>query len=164
MRKSWDSKWLEIAASIAEMSTCTRRDVGCVVVDENNHLAAIGCNGVAPGQPHCRSDRVNEPVDLAVTCLGASALSGTGLDSCAATHAEQNALLRCANIFSLAACFTTVSPCVSCTKLLLSTSIRRIVFLEEYAQPAAKILWEASVYTQRSTGRRFQRTWEKYVL
>lgn len=164
MRKSWDTKWLEMAKSIAEMSTCARRDVGCVIVDENNHLAAMGYNGVAPGQLHCRADRVKNAYDGYVQCEGVGAPSGTNLDSCRATHAEQNALLRCGTIYTLATCYLTVSPCLSCIKLLMGTSVRRIVFLQEYAHQQARILWTTSVYTQHTTGRQFQRTWELKAL
>lgn len=77
--------------------------------------------------------------------------SGQGLEMCEALHAEQNALLQCRDVFTIDTAYVTASPCVTCTKLLMNTSCQRIVFLDEYPQPAAKDLW-------RSIGR----PWEKY--
>lgn len=165
MRKSWDQKWLEIAASIAEMSTCSRRDVGCVLVDHYNKLTAMGFNGVPPNFEHCRPDRaIYETGEKIITCTAASAPSGFNLEGCLATHAEQNALMHCSDIQSLKTCYTTASPCVVCVKMLLATSIERIVFLEDYPHAAAKDLWTRMPYRDKKTGRCLARTWEKFVL
>lgn len=75
------------------------------------------------------------------SCAGAQSPSGTNLDGCQAIHAEQNALLQCKDIYDIHTCYTTASPCVTCVKLLMNTSCQRIVFAEEYPQPAAKELW-----------------------
>lgn len=66
------------------------------------------------------------------SCPGSCAPSGTNLDGCEAIHAEQNALLQCAE----------VQDVVTCTKLLLNTGCRRIAFSQPYAHDeAARTLW-----------------------
>jgi dCMP deaminase len=165
MRKSWDQKWLEIATSISEMSTCSRRDVGCVLVDHYNKLSAIGFNGVPPGFPHCRPDRsLYEIGDEIVTCSAATAPSGSSLESCLATHAEQNALIQCRDVYSLKACYTTASPCIVCVKMLLASSVVRIVYRDEYPHPAARDQWLRHPYYDKKTGTWTARTWEKLDL
>ena len=133
-RLTRDEWGLEMAKTVSMRATCLRRSVGCVLTDQKGHILATGFNGVARGLPHC-----NE----AHPCVGACAPSGTQLDACDAIHAEQNALLQCGDVERVSTCYVTVSPCVTCVKLLLNTSCQRIVFIERYAHDeAANRLWE----------------------
>lgn len=74
-------------------------------------------------------------------CLGAGAASGTQLDACEAIHAEQNAIAKCRDTWAIYTCYVTVSPCVSCVKMLMNTSCMRIVFREPYVHQQARDLW-----------------------
>lgn len=130
-RPSRDATMMRIAQTIAQRSTCVRRQVGCVMTDKHGRVVSMGHNGVAMGQPHC----TNHP------CPGAKLASGTGLDTCQALHAEQNALLFSPDVMKIHTCYVTASPCTSCVKLLLNTSCTRIVFLERYPHSEAKKLW-----------------------
>jgi dCMP deaminase len=69
---------------------------------------------------------------------------GKGLDVCRAIHAEQNALLQCPDVYTIEKAYVTTSPCITCTKLLLNTSCKEIIFLEDYPGEEAKRLWEMS--------------------
>lgn len=154
MRPSRDEWALQLALLTARRATCCRRSVGCVLLNARGHVIATGYNGVAAGQKHCNevtSQYIdNVPMgELPVVvygnaCEGANSPSGTNLDACAAIHAEQNALLQCGDVYAIDTCYVTASPCVTCTKLLLNTGCRRIVFVEEYPQPAARVLWTSS--------------------
>ena len=135
-RPSWDLNFLTKAKQIAEMGTCARRQVGCILVDEHNVELASGFNGTPPGWPHCRY-----PILAADVCEGAYARSGTNLDACLANHAEINALIKCPDVTKIRTVYTTTSPCVSCVKAILCTYASRIVFSDEYSQPYAKLLW-----------------------
>jgi dCMP deaminase len=87
---------------------------------------------------------------------GASAASGQSLDACEAIHAEQNALLQCRDAWDIDTCYVSASPCVTCTKLLLNTSCRRIVFREVYPHSQAQELWSrrpGNVWLQLPEGR-----------
>ena len=126
-----DEYFVEMAKLVARRATCARRKVGCVLVNEHDHVMATGYNGVASGLPHC----------LDTPCPGAGQPSGQGLHLCQAIHAEQNALMQCRNINEIATCYTVSSPCIHCLRLLLNTTCRRIVFAEEYPHPEAAQLW-----------------------
>lgn len=128
------SEWgLSLAKVVATRATCSRRKVGCVLLDITGHVLATGYNGPPRGMPHCTHEN---------PCAGADAPSGTGLELCEAVHAEQNALLQCRDPELIHMCCVTVSPCITCTKLLLNTGCKRIVFLEPYAHDdTAKELW-----------------------
>jgi dCMP deaminase len=155
-RPSWDQHFLNIAKECATMGTCSRRQVGCVLVDERKNILSTGFNGVPPKWDHCR-DNEN------AKCPGANAPSGTSLDSCWANHAEQNALAHCTDRMRIHTCYTTTSCCVTCVKELLHTSCCRIVFLEEYSQPEAKLLWTKTslLLPTRSGMIADHRTWEQ---
>ena len=53
MRLEIDEYFLNMAKLAALRSTCKRRQVGCILVDSNNHVAATGYNGVPKGFKHC---------------------------------------------------------------------------------------------------------------
>lgn len=160
MRPSQTDYFLSMAQLVSTRSTCLRRAVGCVLVNGRGHVIATGYNGNAAGQRHCNemkltgadytSEGVVQPKSGEVSmrplrmietyphaCAGATAPSGTQLESCEAIHAEQNALLQCRDVFSIVTCYVTHSPCITCVKLLLNTSCQRIIFRERYAHDAA---------------------------
>lgn len=144
MRPSTDEWALQLALTTSLRSTCLRRRVGCVLINARGHILSTGYNGVAAGRPHCNEHDIFDPVGYPHSCKGAHAQSGLDLNSCQAIHAEQNALLQCRDIYDIETCYVTASPCITCTKLLLNTGCKRIVFIEEYPHPEAKDLWTSA--------------------
>lgn len=134
-RLSKDDYFLQMAYLVGERSTCRRRKVGCVLVDSSNHVVATGYNGVPTHFPHC----LDEP------CEGASAPSGYVLEKCLAVHAEQNAFLQLRSDDNLTA-YLTVTPCITCAKMIANSKVSRIVAHEPYVQSVAtKILEKANI-------------------
>lgn len=133
-RPTKDEWLLGIARVTATRSTCDRKAVGCVLTDEFGHILSTGYNGAAAGLPHCnhKGDR-------------------NGREYCEAVHAEQNALLQCPDIYRIDTCYVTLSPCPVCCRLLLNTSCRRIVFIEEYSDISPRDIWTTA-----------GRVWEQY--
>lgn len=130
-----DKYFLQMAKLVAQRSTCRRRQVGCVLVDSDNHVVATGYNGVPTKFPHC----------LDIPCEGATAPSGESLDKCLAVHAEQNALLQLRSNDWLTA-YLTVTPCITCSKMLANSRVKRIVANCEYTQSlAVEILARANI-------------------
>lgn len=158
-RPSWDLHFLNIAMEVSRMSTCARRQVGCVVVDENRIMLSTGFNGVPPKFEHCRDNPGHE-------CPGANSPSGTNLDGCWAQHAETNALLHCPDIFRIHTVYCTSAPCINCVKSLLCTRARRIVFIESYPHVESKVLWTKMPVILTRPGWRdevLHRTWEQIL-
>lgn len=162
MRPSRDEYFISIAALVSTRATCFRRSVGCVLVNERGHVLSTGYNGRAKGEKHCNQSTgfnflygngidSSKPLTGQDTgreliygnvCEGARAESSTKLDACEAIHAEQNALLQCKDVWEIDTCYCTASPCITCVKLLMNTSCKRIVFIEPYAHDGpAKKLW-----------------------
>lgn len=123
--------WLLVANTIAARGTCKRRRVGCVLTDDQGYVLSTGFNGVGPDQPHC----IDQP------CAGSVYPTGQGLGECEAIHAEQNALITCADVRKVAFIYTTVAPCKHCTKMLLRTSAQSLYFIDDYEQ-SGRELWE----------------------
>lgn len=141
MRLEIDDYFLKMAQLASLRSTCRRRQVGCVLVDSDNHVAATGYNGVPSGFIHC----------LDSPCTGADAQSGTRLDECKAVHAEMNALLQLRSTDTLTA-YLTVTPCFNCAKVLANSNVKRIVASVWYPQTEVKeILEEANIIVDIKT-------------
>lgn len=147
-----DEIGLRLAETWALRGTCARRQVGCVLFDQDGVEIGAGYNGPAAGEPHCTD----------VPCPGAGCASGTGLELCEAIHAEANALLKCPDVRYIETAYVTHSPCLHCVKLLKNTGCRRIVFRTPYAHDAAsRELWTRGIvwvrtgpYTRVNTGNR----------
>lgn len=129
MRPTLDDTYMAVAKAFSERSTCSRRKVGAVITG-NGYILSSGYNGSFAGSPHC----------IDIPCQGANLPSGTGLDTCLAAHAEQNAIARLRNADEADTLYCTTAPCISCTKLILCTGIRRIVADSDYAA-SGKELW-----------------------
>jgi dCMP deaminase len=139
-RPTLDQTYMDIARAFAKRATCSRRQVGAVVTG-NGYILSSGYNGSFPGSQHC----IDEP------CPGATLPSGTGLDLCKSAHAEQNAIARLKDVDTADTLYCTTAPCISCTKLVLCTPIKRIVADQDYIS-SGKDLWLSS-----------GRVWSNYV-
>lgn len=122
-REHFDHYMCRIMDVVATRATCPRRQVGCVIINANKHIIATGYNGVPPKYPHC----TEEP------CGGQHMKSGTGLQTCMATHAEQNALMQCKDIHDIHTIYVSTTPCPTCAKLIAGTSCKRVVCRVPYS-------------------------------
>ena len=132
-RPSLDEVWMSIAYVMSARSTCARRMVGAVIVDNNNYILSTGYNGQPSGFDHC----IDKP------CPGTSCKSGHGLELCEALHAEQNAIARLKEPFNAKAIYCTTAPCIACTKLILATSIENVYASEDYVGSGSELFKKA---------------------
>lgn len=124
-RPDWDGYFSFIAYAVSQRGSCPRRKVGAVFTDAHRDIVATGYNGRAAGLPECEG--------FNTSCPAVREKSGSGLLGCEAIHAEMNALARCKDIHKVDTIYLTCSPCTHCVSVLLSTSAKRIVFSELYA-------------------------------
>ena len=118
---------MNMAELAAKRSTCIRRQVGAVLV-RDNQILSTGYNGAPKGLPNC--------CDLG-SCLREELKipSGERHELCRAVHAENNAITQCAvNGTSCkgATLYVTDSPCIMCTKQIINAGIVRIVAKKIY--------------------------------
>ncbi len=127
VRPDWDTYFMDMAKLAARRSSCLRRAVGAVLV-KDRRLLATGYNGVPSGVTHCDvtgclRERLNVP-------------SGERHELCRGLHAEQNAIIQAAfHGVSIrdAVLYCTNLPCIICAKMLINAGVRRVVYLEGYA-------------------------------
>ena len=140
MRPTWDEYFMNLLDVIQTRSTCLRRQVAAVIV-KDKQIISTGYNGSPRGIKHC--DEVGclrEKMDIP---------SGERHELCRGTHAEQNAIIQ-ASLHGVsiegADIYITCSPCVLCTKMLINSGIKRIVYKGDYPDKLAlEMLNEAGV-------------------
>ena len=115
-RKSWDTYFMEIADRVKDRSTCSRRQVGALVV-KDKRIKGTGYNGSPPGLPHC-------------TEVGCYEVNGR----CKKTiHAEINAILECTpDERAGATIYITDQPCFECAKVIIASGITRVLYRNSY--------------------------------
>ncbi len=126
-RPSWDAYFMEIAKVISSRSNCMRRHVAAVVV-KDNHILSSGYNGTPRGVKNC----------FAGGCprCGRTKKSGDHLEECLCVHAEQNAICQAAlygHALEGATIYITLSPCLTCAKLIINSGIKEVVYDGDYA-------------------------------
>ena len=132
-RISWEQYFIAQAKLVALRSTCTRLNVGAVIVRENRIIAS-GYNGSVQDGAHC----VDE---------GCYMIDG----HCVRTvHAEANALLQCAK-FGVATneteMYVTHFPCIQCCKQIIQAGIQKVYYENDYRNHdlAIQLFKEANV-------------------
>jgi dCMP deaminase len=138
-RPDKDTYFLQMAKLVSTRATCLRRAVGAIAVSARGHVLATGYNGVPSGFPHCNQHDPFHETGYPHACAGANAASGTALDTCNALHAEQSLLLQCKDVYEIDTVYCTTEPCVTCTKLLMNTSCRRVLFIDAYPSGGREI-------------------------
>ena len=126
-RPSWDEYFMEIATVVSKRSNCMRRSVGAVVM-KDNHILSTGYNGTPRGVKNCFAGGCPR-------CAGTTK-SGAHLEECLCTHAEQNAICQAAyygNSIAGGTIYITISPCLTCAKLIINSGIKEVVYGGDYA-------------------------------
>lgn len=140
-RPSWNEYFMEIAEVTAKRSNCSRRHVAAVIV-KDNHILSTGYNGTPSGLKNCFEGGCPR-------CAG-KVESGKGLDECLCVHAEQNAICQAARngaAIDGSTIYVTISPCLTCAKLIISSGIKEVVYGGDYAflDIVSKIFKEAKI-------------------
>ena len=144
-RPTWDEYFMEMAELTAKRSTCSRRQVGAVIV-RDNRAVATGYNGAPRGLAHCgeKGGCLRQQLNIP---------SGQRHELCRALHAEQNAIISAAsmgNAIEGGTIYITHQPCVICAKMIVNAGIKRIVVREGYPDELAmEILDEAGLTVER---------------
>jgi len=110
-----DNRYLRMARIWAENSYCKRRQVGALLV-KDKMIISDGYNGTPTGfENDCETPENTSKAYV--------------------LHAEANALTKVAksaNSSDGSTLYVTASPCIECSKLIIQSGIRRVVYAEEY--------------------------------
>ncbi|MCL4323726.1 MAG: cytidine/deoxycytidylate deaminase family protein [Candidatus Thermoplasmatota archaeon] len=145
-RPSWDQYFMQMAYMAASRANCVRRQVGAVIVRDNNILAT-GYNGPPSGTQHC--DVVGcIRIDMDIP-------SGERHELCRGLHAEQNAIIQAA-VHGVSirdgVIYTTTFPCVVCAKMIINARLKEIIYTEGYPDELSELmLLESDVQKRKLT-------------
>lgn len=111
----YDKAYLRMALEWAQLSQCTRKKVGAIIV-KDSIIISDGFNGTPTGFDNCCETE-------------------DGNTHWHVLHAEANAILKLArsnNQGTDSTLYITLSPCRECSKLVLQAGITRVVFVKGY--------------------------------
>ncbi|MBN1170019.1 AAA family ATPase [Candidatus Micrarchaeota archaeon] len=140
-RPSWDAYFMKIAKVVASRSNCIKRKVAAVIV-KDKRIISTGYNGTPRGTKNCSEGgcpRCNSFAD-----------GGKSLEDCYCSHGEENAIVQ-ASYHGISikdsTIYTTFSPCLLCTKMILNAGIREVVYNADYplGEVPLKLLKEAGI-------------------
>ncbi len=124
-KPAFEDIFMELAVNLAKRSHCIKRHVGAVLV-KDTRIISIGYNGPPAGTHNCDEE------------FGETGCARDSKGSCSlAIHAEQNAILYAVKNLSRvdgASLYVTLSPCLSCARIIYSTGIKEVVYLKSYAE------------------------------
>jgi dCMP deaminase len=122
-RLSWDELFMAITKLFSYRSACVKTKQASIII-KDNRIISTGYNGPPSGDINCMEDG------------GESACGKDSNGSCyLAIHAEQNAIayaVRNGINVDGATVYCTMTPCISCAKLLVASGIKEFVYLEDY--------------------------------
>jgi dCMP deaminase len=110
-QKSLDTAYIKMSRIWGDLSRCSRKKVGCLIV-KDNQILSDGFNGTPSGMDNACENEAGETQWYVI-------------------HAEANAICKLAakgGNASGATAYLTLSPCRECSKLMLQAGIRRVVY------------------------------------
>jgi dCMP deaminase len=140
-RPTWDEYFMRIARVVASRSNCMKRKVAAVIV-KDGRIISTGYNGTPRGTVNCNEGGCPR--------CNAFEVSGKDLSECFCSHAEENAIVQASYHgigISGATLFTTFSPCLLCTKMIINSGLEEVVFNEAYplGETAISLLKQARI-------------------
>ncbi|MDO4554743.1 MAG: dCMP deaminase family protein [Lachnospiraceae bacterium] len=140
---TWDQYFMGIAMLSAQRSKDNNTQVGACIVNGENKILSMGYNGMPTG---CSDDimpweREGEPLKTKYLYV---------------CHAELNAILNYGGgSLKGARIYTTLFPCNECTKAIIQSGIREVIYLsDKYADSdstqAAKRMFDLTKVTYRA--------------
>ncbi len=114
-QREFDLRYLQMARIWSDNSYCERRKVGALIV-KDRMIISDGYNGTPSGFENICEDENNKTKPYVL-------------------HAEANAITKVAqsnNSSQGATLYATASPCLECSKLIIQSGIKRVVFSDAY--------------------------------
>lgn len=116
---------MKLATDLAARSHCVKAQVGAVL-SKDTRIISIGYNGPPAGTHNCDEEwpETGCPRDSKNSCS-------------LAIHAEENAILYAVKNGSAlegSTLYVTLSPCISCARIIYSTGIKRVWYKDSYAE------------------------------
>lgn len=123
-KPSFDEIYMELAENLAKRSHCVKAQVGAVLT-KDTRIVSLGYNGPPAGTHNCDLEWPKDgcPRDSKGSCS-------------LALHAEQNAILYASKnnvVMEGSTLYVTLSPCISCARVIYTMGIKKVYYLNSYA-------------------------------
>lgn len=115
---------MDLAQNLSRKSHCVKAKVGAVI-SKDTRIVSLGYNGPPAGTHNCDQEWPQD--GCARDRKGGCSL---------ALHAEANAILYASkNQITMegATLYVTLSPCLACAKIIYTTGIKKVIYLNSYA-------------------------------
>jgi len=124
-RPTFDEIYMELAQNLARKSHCVKIKVGAVLA-KDTRIISLGYNGPPAGTHNCDEEwpETGCPRDSKGSCS-------------LALHAEQNAILYASKnnvLIEVSTLYITLSPCLACARIIYTMGIKKVFFLNSYAE------------------------------
>jgi dCMP deaminase len=113
-RLNWDEYFVSLAILISTRSPSSKLKVGSVIVKDNRVISS-GYNGFPSGAPHISIHKDGHEVNTIHSeqnCISDAAKRGVSIENCTI--------------------YITHYPCINCCKYIISSGIKKVVYLEDY--------------------------------
>ena len=136
---------MDIAHVVSTRGNCSRRKVAAIIV-RDQRIVSTGYNGTPRGITNCFEGGCSR--------CASDAPSGESLGECICAHAEENAIVQAAyHGISVrdGTIYSTLSPCLMCTKMIINAGIKEVVFETEYhfTEQARKLFSAAGIVCRK---------------
>ena len=124
-KPGFDDIFMNLASDLARRSHCVKAQVGAVLT-KDTRIISIGYNGPPAHTHNCDEEwpETGCPRDARGSCS-------------LALHAEENAILYAVkNGADLegSTLYVTLSPCLPCARIIFSSGIKKVIYLNSYAE------------------------------
>jgi dCMP deaminase len=126
-----DQNFINIAKEIASASKCVSKQVGAVIV-KDGRILSTGYNGTPPGYTNCTDHWEGEYTK-----------DHHEWSKTYEIHAEMNAIIWAARegiSINGATIYVTLEPCSDCSKNVIASGIKRIVYDNSYEHTNSEIV------------------------
>lgn len=112
--KKWDDYFFDLIEVLKERSKDAETKVGCVIIDNNHNIVSTGYNSFPR---NCKDDELPNAGPEKYNYI---------------VHAEMNALISAKRDLSGCSLYCNLSPCINCTKLIITSNITNVYFKKKY--------------------------------
>lgn len=137
MRISRFHMFLNIAEVAATRSTCSRANVGALVVKDND-IVSIGYNGPASGEPHC----IGSGCAVGGKCVRSIHAEKNAVDRAIRKLNQQRKRMTSQEIrdfggdgMARSDVYCTYSPCIDCARMIFNNYVGRFFYRYSYRDP-----------------------------
>ena len=124
-RPNFDDIYMDLAQKLAGRSHCVKIKVGAVLT-QDSRIISLGYNGPPAGTHNCDEEWPEQ--GCARDRKGGCSL---------AIHAEENAILYAARnntTIEGSTIYVTLSPCLACARVIFTMGVKKVVYLNSYAE------------------------------